>query len=318
MRVIALIAAMLLSFPAFAQDYPDKPVRVLVGWSPGGIADIAARVIAERLSDKWDEQVIVENMAGGSGMIADAAAAAAPADGYTLLLATSPEYTTTPFIRDNARDYFDAQLEPIALVTVNPMVLVANKNSGYESVADLAADAKKRPGEISYGSAGIGSAPHLAFEIAADSLGIELTHIPYKGGGPATVAVAGGEVPVGFVAMGAAVPYAEAGDIRVLGLSTANRVEAVSDWPTLAEEGVPGFDLTVWTGLFVREGTPADIVAKISSDLNEILHEPAVMERFKAVGAVPGDESLEQFNERLAHDREVSRAVIERLNIRAQ
>ncbi len=316
--ILAAVSSVLLITSAFATDYPTKPVKIIVGWAPGGIGDIAARIVAQKLTEKWGQQVLVENRPGASGMIANGVAARAPADGYTLMMATSPEVTTTPFIQKNAPRYFVENFDPIALVSVNPMVFVAGAKGDYKNTKDLVAAAKKQPGEIAYSSAGVGSAPHLAAEVLAERTGIKLKHIPYKGGAPAAVAVAGGEVPVGFMAMGAAIPYVKSGRVNVLGLSTANRVASVPEWPTLSESGVKGFDYTVWTGLFAQKGTPADIVRKLDTDLRAVLAMPEVSKQFEAVGAVVGNETLDAFVQRIKRDTAENEEVVRKADIRAE
>ena len=316
--VVALLSSLALMPSAYAAYYPTKPVKVIVGWAPGGIGDIAARIVAQKLTEKWGQQVLVENRPGASGMIANGVAARAPADGYTLMMATSPEVTTTPFIQKNAPRYFVENFDPVALVSVNPMVFVTGAKGDYKTTSDLVAAAKKQPGEIAYSSAGVGSAPHLAAEVLAERTGIKLKHIPYKGGAPAAVAVAGGEVPVGFMAMGAAIPYVKSGRVNVLGLSTAKRVGSVPDWPTLSESGVKDFDYTVWTGLFVQKGTPADIVRKIDTDLRAVLAMPEVAKQFEAVGAVAGQETRDAFVQRIKRDTAENEEVVRKADIRAE
>lgn len=301
----------------YAADYPKGPVRIIVGWAPGGIADIAARILGQKLSEKWGHQVLVENRPGASGMIANGIAARAEADGYTLMLATSPEVTTTPFIQENAPKYFINNFIPVTLTSINPMVLVTTPASPYKTVQELVAAAKEKPGGIAYSSAGTGSAPHLAAELFADATGIKLEHIPYKGGAPAAVAVVAGEVPVGLVAMAGAVTYVKAGRLRVLGLTTAKRIKSVPEWPTIAEAGVPNFDSTVWTGLFVRKGTPPEIVRKLDSDFREVLADPDILKQFDAAGAIPGNESLATFVERIKLDTYQNERIVRKSNIRA-
>ena len=315
---LALIVALCSVVSAQALDYPTRPVRIMVGWAPGGIADVAARIVASRLTEKWGQQVIVENRAGASGMIANGVAARAEPDGYTLMLATSPEVTTTPFMQKNAPKYFAENFIPVSLVSVNPMALVATSSGPYKSVKELIAAAKAKPGEISYSSAGVGSAPHLAGEVFADATGIKIQHVPYKGGSPAAVAVAAGEVPIGFVAVAGAVALVQSGRMHVLGLTTAKRIETQPDWPTLAEAGVPDFDYTVWTGLFVQKGVPAEIVRKLGVDLSEVLARSDVKNQFEVLGAVAGNEPLAAFVERINRDTRINEAIVQKANLKSE
>jgi tripartite-type tricarboxylate transporter receptor subunit TctC len=309
------LASLCLICSAHALDYPTKPVRMIVGWPPGGITDVAARILAKKLSEKWGEQVIVENRSGASGMIADAFAARAQPDGYTLMLASSPEITTTPFIQKSAPRYFVNDFVPVALVSINPLVLVAGSNSPYKSVHDLIAAAKAQPGKISYSSPGIGTAPHLAAIGFENATGVKLVHVPYRGGGPAAVAVASGVVPIGFNAMAGAVPVIRSGRVRVLGVASAQRIPSEPNWPTLAEQGVPNFEYTVWSGLFVQKGVPADIVRKLAADVHAVLAQPDVAKSFAVFGAIPANDDLAAFKQRIKRDTAVNEAIVKQANL---
>lgn len=316
MRLLwAIVASLCLVCSAHALDYPNKPVRIMVGWAPGGITDVAARIVAQKLTEKWRQQVIVENKPGASGMIADAAAARAEPDGYTLLFAASPEVTTTPFIQKSAPKYFVNDYIPVSLVSINPLVLVAAPDSPYKSVKDLIAAAKAKPGEISYSSPGIGTAPHLAAIMFESATGTKLQHVPYKGGGPAAIAVAAKEVPVGFNAMAGVMPMIGSGRIKVLGLATAKRIATEPDWPTVSEQGVPNFEYTVWSGLFAQKGVPADIVSKLETDVHAILAEPDVAKKFAAFGAIPADEDMKTFVERIKRETSANEAIVSKANL---
>jgi tripartite-type tricarboxylate transporter receptor subunit TctC len=310
-----LLALVCFGGPVRALDYPTKPVRIIVGWAPGGIADVAARIVAHKLTEKWGQQVIVENRAGATGMIGAGVAARAPANGYTLMLAASPEVTTTPFIQKDAPRYFVDDFKPVVLVSINPMALVANADGPYQSVQALIDAAKKKPGVIPYSSSGVGSAPHLAGVLFEEATGIKLQHVPYKGGGPAAVAVGTGEVPVGFVAVPGAVPLVQAGRMKVLGLTTAHRIPSKPDWPTLAEAGVPNFDYTVWTGLFVQKGVPDAIVKKLNADFTAVLAQPDVIKQLDALGAIAANEPLAAFVERIKRDTRVNEAIVQKAHI---
>jgi tripartite-type tricarboxylate transporter receptor subunit TctC len=313
--LLAVVAALGLVCSAHALDYPNKPVRMMVGWAPGGITDVAARIVAQKLTDKWHQQVFVENKSGASGMIADAAAARAEPDGYTLLLASSPEVTTTPFIQKSADKYFVNDFVPVTLVSVNPLVILAAPNSPYKSVQDVIAAAKAKPGTISYSSPGIGTAPHLAAILFEQATQTKLQHVPYRGGGPAAVAVAGGEVPIGFNAMAGAAPLVKGGRLKVLGVATPKRIALEPNWPTVSEQGVPNFDYTVWTGLFVQKGVPKEIVEKLRADVQQLLEAPDVATKFAAFGALPGNDSQQAFVARIKHDTVTNEAIVRSADI---
>jgi tripartite-type tricarboxylate transporter receptor subunit TctC len=287
----------------------------MVGWAPGGISDVAARIVAQQLTEKWHQQVFVENKSGASGMIADAAAARAEPDGYTLMLASSPEVTTTPFIQKNAERYFVNDFLPVNLVSVNPLVILAAPNSPYKTVQEVIAAAKAKPSTISYSSPGIGTAPHLAAIMFEEATQTKLQHVPYRGGGPAAVAVAGGEVPIGFNAMAGAAPLVKGGKLKVLGVATAKRIALEPNWPTVSEQGVPNFDYTVWTGLFVQKGVPTEIVNKLRADVQELLALPDVAEKFATFGAIPGNETRDAFVQRIKRDTRANEAIVRSADI---
>lgn len=321
-EIMRLLWAIVVSFcfvcPCYALDYPTKPVRMIVGWAPGGITDVAARIVAQKLSEKWRQQVFVENRAGASGMIADGDAARADPDGYTLLLASSPEVTTTPFIQKDAPKYFPNDFVPVALISINPLVLAAPANGPYKTVQELIAAAKAKPGEISYSSPGIGTAPHLAAIMFQEATGIKLQHVPYHGGSPAAVAIARGEVPIGFNAMAGVVPQVKSGLIKILGVASSQRIASEPDWPTISESGVPNFDYTVWSGLFVQKGVPTDIVHKLDIDVHVILAQSDVARQFETFEAIPGNEPLKAFVGRIKRDTDVNEAIVRKSDIRPE
>jgi tripartite-type tricarboxylate transporter receptor subunit TctC len=318
MRLLwAIVASLCFVCSAQALDYPTRPVRIMVGWAPGGITDVAARIVAQKLTEKWGQQVIVENRSGASGMIADAAAARAEPDGYTLMLASSPEVTTTPFIQKSAQKYFVNDFIPVTLVSINPLVLVTASDSAYKNVRDVIAAAKAKPGEISYSSPGIGTAPHLAAIMFEDATGIKILHVPYRGGSPAAVAVAGKDVPIGFNAMAGVMPLISSGRIKVLGLATSQRIASEPDWATVSEQGVPNFEYTVWSGLFVQKGVPAEIVRKLEVDVHAALAEPDVAKKFAAFGAIPAKEDMKAFVERIKRDTNTNEAIVRKADIQA-
>ncbi len=316
MRLLwAMIASLCFVCPSEALDYPDKPVRIIVGWAPGGVTDVAARIVAQKLTERWGKQVFVENRSGASGMIADGMVARAAPDGYTLLLASSPEVTTTPFIQKEAPKYFVHDLVPVALVSINPVVVAVPANGPYQTLQQLIAAAKAKPGEIPYSSPGIGTAPHLVALVFEEAAGVKLQHVPYRGGSPGAAAIAAGDVPVGFNAMAGVVPLAKSGRIKVLGVASVQRIPSQPDWPTLAEQGVPNFDYTVWTGVFVQKGVPDAIVRKLDADVRSILEQPDIAHKFDAFGAIPGHEPLERFVARIRRDTDMNEAIVRKANI---
>jgi len=289
MRVLfgVLCAALVLSAaPAQSQTYPNKPVRIIVPYAPGGIVDTSARVVGQKLSERWGQQVIVENRPGGNGFIGTTAAAKSAADGYTLLVAHTGEFAVAPAVFPNLPFDLDRDFTTITMITDAPMVFVVNSKSSYKSMQELLAAAKAKPGTIGVSTPGAGTINHLVLEWIGLVTGSKFLHVPYKGGSPAITATAGGEVPAGTAALGSALPHIQSSRVRVLAVTTASRSFVDMSWPTLNEAGVPGVSSSIWAGLFAPKGVPQPIIDKIYADVAEILKLPDVKERFAAGGGV--------------------------------
>lgn len=277
--------AVLAPVPTNAQAYPAKPVRIVVGVPPGGFTDSIARVLAQKLVEATGQQFLVENRAGASGMIAIDAALKAPADGYTLLVSTNGEMTVNPHVLpkisyDPFRDFAH-----IVAAAYGAMAITVNSGAGFNSLQDLVAAARARPGFYSYASAGNGTVNHLAGEWLASAAGIKIVHVPYKGGGPAAQDVVGGQIPVGVLAILAAIPHVKTGRVKVLAVTSAKRLPFAPDMPTVAELGFPGFDATIRAAFFGQPGIPKEVVSRINAEVNRALTLPDVRERFYGVGA---------------------------------
>lgn len=288
MRLSTVCLPLLLGISAsaiFAQSYPAKPIRIIVPYSPGGTTDILSRAVGQKLTEAWGQQILVDNRPGASGMIgADAVAKAAP-DGYTVLMAYTAEIAIMPnmgkkIAYDPVRD-----LAPVTLGAITPMILVAHPSLPVRSVKEFIALAKARPGQLPYASAGHGSPAHLAFELMQRSARIEINHVPYKGAAPALVDLIGGHVVIYFSGMPPAMPHVRAGKLRALAVSTAKRSPAAPEVPTVAEAGIPGFDVPTWFGVLVPAATPKDIVAKLHAGITQALNAPDVRERMAREGA---------------------------------
>lgn len=319
LRITAALLSLALVAPAHAQatDYPNKPVRFVVGWSAGGVADVAARIFAQHLSEKWGQQVQVENRPGGGGIIASGVVARAPADGYTLQMVAASEITISPFVRDDLPYTYGKDFTPVVQTTRNPIVLVASADTPYKTLQQVVDAAKKAPGKISYSTAGNGSNPHLAVELISDHAGIDLKHVPYKGGGPASVAVAGGEVALGAMAISSAIPYVKSGKVRVLGVTGDKRLATQPDWPSLAEQGYQAAaQAGVWTGIYVKTGTPDAIQRKIAADVSAILASPTLIAQLQGGGAEPGGATFDTFGNAVKAESERNAAVVRKANIR--
>lgn len=294
--------ATLLLIPTVASAYPDKPVRIIVPFPPGGVTDIAARVIGQKLSEQWKQQVIVENKPGAGGIIGVDTAVRSPADGYTLLMATNGEFTINPAVY--AKLPYDPQKDvvPIIMATSTPLMWVANTNAPINSIPELIAAAKEKPGAIAYSTPGNGTMNHLTGEWFSLATGTKYLHVPYKGGAPAATAIASGEVPVGVVAISSGLPFIKSGKVKVLGLTTAKRSARAADWPTAAESGVKDFDAAIWVGLFAPAGTPQAILTQVENDVRQALKDPAVADRLAAVGAEPVGMPANELKERIKVD----------------
>ena len=288
-KISALLAAVTLAsaVPAIAQSWPTKPVRFVIPYAPGGIADIAARIIGAKLTESWGQQIVVENKPGGNGSIGVSTVAKAAPDGYTLLLATVGDFTLNPnLIKDLPYDV-ERDLVPITALTDTPCVVATYVASPYKTIADLLADAKARPGKIPVATPGNGSINQLIMEWMGLGTGTKFQHIPYKGGAPAGAAVAAGDVPIGVLAVSSALPHLKSGRVRVLAVTTAKRSPFNPDWPTLQESGVPSVDGSNWTALMAPKGTAQAILDKVHADVLKVLAMPDVKERLAAGSATP-------------------------------
>ena len=282
-RRTALALALLTAASVWAQGYPNKPVKLVVPYPPGGPTDIVARVIAERLQAQTGQTFVVENRAGAGGNLGAEAVARAPADGYTLLIATTAHAINMSVFKslnyDVKRDF-----APVSLLTQGPLVLVVHPGSGLASVKDVIAKAKADAGGLPYASSGNGQSTHLSAELFASMAGVKLNHVPYKGSAPALQDVIGGQVPMMFDTMLSAMPHVKTGALRALAITGAQRSAAAPDLPTIAESGLPGYQAYAWNGLLAPAGTPLDVIARLSDELKKALALPAVQERFGTQG----------------------------------
>jgi tripartite-type tricarboxylate transporter receptor subunit TctC len=293
-RILALVFAVATSVAAAsAQTYPDRPVRILVPYAPGGITDIAARVVGAKLGEVWGHQVVVENRSGGNGLIAMSALVKADPDGYTLVMASGGDVSLNPALLDKMPYDVERDLVPVSLVSDAPIALVANSNSPYHSVAEVIAASKAKPGSIDIGTPGVGSITHLVLEWLALSSGVKFQNVPFKGGGPAVQSLVSGVVPLAILASSSVAPYVQNGSLRVLGVTSATRSPLNPDWPTLREQGIADVNASNWTALFAPKGTPQAIIDKLNTDVVKALNSPDVKERFTSGGvqAIPSTPS---------------------------
>ncbi len=296
-RVFLLAATLLLPSAAHAQTYPVKQIRMIVPFAAGGPTDILARVIAQKLSAAWGQQVITDNRAGAAGNIGTEMVAKAAPDGYTLLASSSGILTVNPNLF--SKQPFDIQRDfsPITIATSVTNILVVHPSLPVRSVKELIALAKKRPGELSYSSSGIGSASHLSMELLKFTAGISVAHIPYKGAHPGVVDLVAGQVDMTLIGLPPALPHVKSGRLRALGV--ANKSVALPDMPTIAESGLPGFSVVNWLAVLAPAGTNKDVIAKLNSEIVRAVHQPDVKAQLMAEGFEPIGSSPERLAEEI-------------------
>jgi tripartite-type tricarboxylate transporter receptor subunit TctC len=296
-RTFTIATAATLAAPMLrAQSLPGGPVRIIVGFAPGGGTDILARVIGQKLGEMWKTQVIVENKAGASGTIAADYVAKAPADGNVLLMAHINSQAITPALQkvnyDAAKDF-----QPVVLVGVTPNLLICNESQPAKTVKDLVELCRANPGKVSFGSAGTGSAQHLALEMFMLAAKVKAIHVPYKGSGPMLTDLIGGTIQYSFDTMTAATPHVKSGKAIAIAQTRLQRVPAYANVPTMAESGFPGFEATTWYGLAGPAKMPAAMAKRMNEDINKVMLMPDVMEKLAASGAQDGGGSAEKFGD---------------------
>lgn len=314
--IVSLLLSICAVFAAGAQDYPSRPVRIIVPYAPGGVTDIASRIIGNKLSEIWKQQVVIENRPGGGGLVGTQAVAKASPDGYTLLAATVSEFAITQhfyakFPLDPIKDF-----APIVLVSDTPLMFAAHVSAPFNTVAEMIAYAKKQPGGLAFASPGNGTLNHLTGERFALETHTKMLHIPYKGGAPAGAALASGEVPVGVVAASSALPHIKSGRVKAIAVTMAKRIPLGPEWPTVAESGVPGFEASNWVAIVAPAGTPRDIIVKVNADANRALKLPDVRERFAGVGAEAVGSTPEELAAKIRSDSERYGKIAKQLNIK--
>ncbi len=311
------IALALLSSATLAQTYPAKPVRVVVSFPPGAGVDIVARTVMPRLADALGQQFIVDNRAGASGNLGAEVAARAPADGYTLLF-TPASVASSQALYQKLGYNLEKDLEPISMVAAAPFVLVVHPSLPVKNVKELIAMARAKPGQLLYASTGNGGSPHLAMEMFTQQANINFTHIPYKGTPPAVTDLIAGQVSMMFANTLSVLPFVNSGRLRALAISSAKRSAAAPTIPTIAENGMPGFDSVTWFGAMAPTGTPRDIVSKLSSEFRRVVQTKAVADQLIAQGADPIGSSAEEFGARIKADIAKWTVIIKTAGIKAE
>lgn len=316
--VIALAAILsTVSGTALSQQYPTKSIRMIVPYPPGGGTDLLARTLTQGLTEKLKQNVTVENRSGANGMIGAEIVAKSAADGYTVLTATSAEVALNVAVYDKMPYNPERDFAPVSLLATSPLVLAVHPSLPAKNVKEFIALAKKRPGEISYASGGAGGPHHVAGEWMKLIVKIDIIHVPYRGGGPLLVDLMGGHVHTAIVALPVVAPYAKAGKVRALAVTSAKRSPALPEVPTLDESGVRGLDVSQWWGVLVPTGTPSNIVTKLHADLTEIIKLPKIKARMTIeLGMEPVGNSPAQFSEIIRTDIAKYRKIVKEAKIK--
>ena len=283
----AIAAAAAFGTPAFAQTYPSKAIRMVVHFPPGGPTDLVARMIGQKLTEAWGQQVVIDNRPGAGGIVGVENVVRAAPDGYTLLFATGGSMAVTPAVGTKAPYNVFSDLAPVSLVVINPQILVVHPSLPVNSVRDLIKFAKGKPGQVNYASVGPGSPQHLGMEMLKAMAGVDMVHIPYKGTAPAVTDLLGGQVSLMFNSMPSVLPYVRTKRLRGIAVSSAKRSAAAPDIPTVAEAGVPGFQYVTWYGVYAPAATPKDVIAKLNAEIVRGLQDKAVAEKLLREGAEP-------------------------------
>jgi tripartite-type tricarboxylate transporter receptor subunit TctC len=300
--VSLVLAGLGTAADAQAPSWPSRPVRIVVPFPPGGINDVLARVVAQKLSTQLGQSVVVDNRAGASGLVGSGLVAKSPADGYTLVCGSTTTVPVAPSIYKNLT--FDPvhDLQPITRIAVVPSLVVVHPSVKVNSIRELIALARAQPGRLNYGSGGPGSIQHLATELFKLRAGIDLVHVPYKGGAPAMADLVGGQLTLMFEAVPTALPNVRAGRTRAIAITSPRRMASLPDIPTVAESGLPGYELAIWLGILAPAGLPEDVLRRLNAELRRVIDDPEVRERFVSQGADPVSDTVEAFSARIASE----------------
>ena len=283
----AIAVAAAFAAPAFAQTYPSKPIRMVVHFPPGGPTDLVARMVGQKLTEAWGQQVVIDNRPGAGGIVGVENVVRAAPDGYTLLFATGGSMAVTPAVGTKSPYNVFTDLAPVSLVVINPQILVVHPSLPANSVRDLIKFAKSKPGQINYASVGPGSPQHLGMEMLKAMAGVDMVHIPYKGTAPAVTDLLGGQVSLMFNSMPSVLPHVRVKRLKGLAVSSAKRSAAAPELPTVAEAGVPGFQYVTWYGVYAPAATPKDVITKLNAEIVKGLQDKAVADKLLREGAEP-------------------------------
>ena len=298
LRTVITLLCAVCAAGAFAQGYPSKTIRFIVPWPPGGGADVLARILSPRLSEALGQQIVIDNRGGAAGNIGAELAAKSPPDGYTIVFAYSGTHAINPSIYSKM-PFKESDFAPIIWLASVPQVVVVHPSLPVKTVKELIALAKARPGELSYGSSGSGAINHLAGELFNMMAGTRVIHVPYKGGGPAAIALLSGEITLILGEPATIVQHVKAGKLRALAVTTARRALAMPELPTVAEAGVPRYEVTSWNGILIPAGAPADVVGRLNGELNKIISAADMKTRMIENGYEPVGGPAEKFGEHI-------------------
>ncbi len=300
--LLSILVSLGWAFSAVAQNYPNKTIRILVGFAPGGSTDIVARLIAQEMTKNVGQQVVVENRPGAGGNIAAELVSKAPPDGYTLHACTTGVFAIAPFIYSKLPYDPEKGLTPVTQTGTLPYIIDLHPSLPAKNVKEFIAIAKARPGQINYASSGVGTASHLAAALFASAAGITMTHVPYKGTGNAMSDLLAGQVVLMFDQPVSSLPHVQAGKLRVLGISSAQRFSTLKHIPTIAEQGLPGFEAISWSGICAPGGTPRPIVDRVYNEVAKVLKVPEIRDRLLRDGIEPVGSTPEQYVEHIKRE----------------
>ncbi|MGE5095119.1 MAG: Bug family tripartite tricarboxylate transporter substrate binding protein [Betaproteobacteria bacterium] len=305
LAVLALLAGLATATGGHAQTYPTHAIKLVVGFAPGGAADTVARALSEPLSRALGQPIVIENRAGAGSSIAAESVAKSPPDGYTVLIASPASISVNPALNPKL-GYKPSDLVPITKVSSSPLVIAVNPGTGIRSVKELIAEAKKMPGRLNYATSGVGSAPHFGAALFCQATGVEMVHVPFKGGAPAITSVVAGDTQVTFATPPSVLPMVKAGRLRALAVTIPERSPLMPDIPGMAEAGLPEYSIAFWYGLFVPAGTPSDIVGKLFDAATVAANDPHVKAALAREGTdVSVSKSPEDFAAFLARDEKL-------------
>ena len=314
---VALHAAAVHGAPTVS-DYPTKPIRLVITYPPGGNTDLVGRAVAQKLTETWGQQVIVDNRGGAGGVLGTVIAKQAAADGYTLLLGTSAGMVLNPLLM--SRIPYDplADFAPVSLVIVLPQLLVVHPGLAAHNIKEFVALAKSKPGQLNFGSSGVGTPNHLGGEMLKAMAGINVVHVPYKGGAASITDLIAGQVQLVISSVPSVLPHVRNGRLRALAIGSAKRTSALRDVPTVAESGVPGYEYTTWYGIFVPARTPGPIVRQLNAEIVRMLADPQVSQRFQSQGGDPASSTPGALTAYMKEETERWKRVIKTASIKIE